>query len=152
MVRPFLLDTNLLLLRLVSRADAKLLESFKRVQCFNHTDIDLLENFLGSSQIRTTPHILAEVSNFVRQAPLGGREKLLTAFQEFALEHEEVYEAAKLLAAQSGFSQFGIADTGIFSLAASSHVVTMDFRLAGKILAGGHPVTNFNHLRAVSYR
>jgi hypothetical protein len=147
-----LLDTNLLLLWLVGRTDAQLVYRFKRVQSFDAGDIGLLNRLLGDVPMVTTPHVLAEVSNFVQQAPLDKRTLLAEAFRQFALNHLELYEEAKVLAHNKTFMMYGLAEAGLFDLAGRHHVITVDYRLAGQIQAAGLSATNFNHVRAASYR
>ena len=143
-----LLDTNILLLFLVVRVDAGLLSTFKRVSNFDESDVALLVEVVKRySQIITTPHILAEVSNFVDQAPIHRRRELVGAFRRFAEDQQEHYEQAMELVRRPEFESLGLADTGIYSLSASVTVLTADGRLYSRIIAAGKLAINFNHLR-----
>jgi len=68
--RIALLDTNVLLLKMVAETDPSLLRTFKRVQTFEERDIALLDRLLSEfDTLLSTPHVLAEASNFIDQAP-----------------------------------------------------------------------------------
>jgi len=143
-----ILDTNLLLLWLVARADATLLQQFKRVQQFTYQDIELLQSFLQPyEKFVTTPHILSETSNFLDQAPSWQRTALINALKDFIRSGVEVYRPAGELIERDEFNALGLTDTGIAQLSAEAVVLTVDFRLAGKIEAMGGNALNFNHYR-----
>jgi hypothetical protein len=148
--RPIaLLDTNLLLLWLVSLTDASLLASYKRVNQFTADDLTLLAQLLsGFSDLLTTPHVLAEVSNFVDQAPQYRRDDLKNALRRFIERHREAYEAATRLLARAEFDALGIADTALLSLSMHATVITVDHELWSRILANGGSCINFNHARS----
>lgn len=143
------LDTNVLLLLLVAQTDVSLLRTFKRVQSFEASDVELLSKILSRFQsFVSTPHVLSEVSNFLDQAPLYRRSDLIQALQRYINAHAERYDAATLLANREEFALLGLADTGLISLSHELVVITVDFRLAGKIEASGGGVINFNHARS----
>jgi hypothetical protein len=143
------LDTNVLLLRLAAAADPTLLRRFKRVQVFEPEDIHLLSTTLRPFRhILTTPHVLAEASNFIDQAPAYARTKLIAAFQRFVRESEEQYRAAVELCVREEFSLLGLSDTGLSELSQTATVITTDYRLAGKIRSIGGSAINFDKLRS----
>ena len=143
------LDTNVLLLWLVALTDQSLLLSFKRVDTFNAEDLATLGKLLRDFQnLITTPHVLAEVSNFVDQAPQYRRPKLIAALRHFIEKHREVYEAASELVARDEFSSLGIADTGLSALSTDAMVITTDYHLWGRITSRGGHCVNFHHLRS----
>jgi hypothetical protein len=137
-----------MLLWLVARTDATLLHKFKRVQIFTYQDIELLRDLLQPyREFVTTPHILSETSNFIDQAPPWQRPALVEQLKDFIRSGVEVYEAAKTLIERDEFNALGLTDSGMAQLSAEAVVITVDYRLAGKIEAmGGHAV-NFNHYR-----
>jgi len=144
-----ILDTNLLLLWLVARTDASLLHRFKRVQAFANKDIELLRNVVEPFHgFVTTPHILSETSNFIGQAPTGRRSGLVDELKEFIRVGTEVYVPATALIERDEFNALGLTDTGMAELSAGAVVITIDFRLAGKIEAMGGYALNFNHYRS----
>ena len=143
-----ILDTNLLLLWLVARTDATLLHQFKRVQQFTNQDIELLGELLQPyRKFVTTPHILSETSNFLDQAPSWQRIALVNRLKDFIRSGVEVYRPADELIERDEFNALGLTDTAIAQLSAEAVVLTVDFRLAGKIEALGGNALNFNHYR-----
>ena len=146
--RLALLDTNVLLLFLVGETDVSLLKTFKRMQAFEAGDLGLLADALRPfRQILTTPHVLAETSNFVDQAPLYRRQDLIAALRRFAERNEERFEAAKELMTRKEFEYVGLADVGLVSLSSVATVLTIDYRLAYEISVNRGAVVNFQHLR-----
>jgi hypothetical protein len=147
--RTVLLDTNLLLLWLVSLTDASLLVTFKRVDTFVEQDLTLLAKLLrGFSNLITTPHVLAEVSNFVDHAPLYRRNDLKLALLRFIEANQETYEAAVKLISYQEFQALGIADTGLLALSTYATVLTVDHHLWSRITAAGGSCINFSHARS----
>ncbi len=143
-----LLDTNVLLLWLVALTEPAILNDFKRVQQFDREDIVYLRKLLaGFSQIRTTPHVLAEASNFVDQSPLRWRSMLIEALKVFIRAAPETHDAAVALIGRSEFNALGLTDTALSKLSGEAVVITVDFRLWGKIEAEGGNAINFNHHR-----
>jgi hypothetical protein len=146
------LDTNLLLLWLVARTDATLLSQFKRVQTFTYEDIELLAELLKPyAEFVTTPHILSETSNFIDQAPSWRRSALVDRLKEFIEGGVEVFEPARSLIEREEFNALGLTDPAMFELSDEAVVITMDFRLSGKIQAQGGNAVNFNQYRIASW-
>ena len=143
-----ILDTNLLLLLLVARTDATLLHRFKRVQIFTYQDIallaDILKQFIG---LVTTPHVLAETSNFLGQAPSWQQAALVDQLKTFIRGGVEVYAPATKLIERDEFNTLGLTDAGLAQLSSDTVVLTVDYQLAGKINAMGGNALNFNHYR-----
>ncbi len=59
----------------------------------------------------------------------------------------ETHDAAVKLIDQPEFNSFGLTDTALSKLSAEAVVITVDFRLSGKIEASGGNAINFNHHR-----
>jgi hypothetical protein len=93
--------------------------------------------------------VLAEVSNFVDQAPPHRRRALMAALRAFALEQQEHYERAESLVNRDEFYRLGLADTALLSLSSQATVLTTDARLYARILESGGRAVNFNHLRGL---
>lgn len=147
--RLALLDTNILLLKLVAETDVSLLRTFKRVQEFEERDIALLGRLLSEfNALLSTPHVLAETSNFIDQAPAYRRRDLIDSFQRYVAESEERYESALDLVGRAEFVLLGLADTGLISLSKIAVIITTDFHLTGRIEAAGGSVINFNRTRS----
>ena len=123
-----------MLLWLVARTDVSLLHRFKRVQAFTKRDIEILRNVIEPfHQFVTTPHILSETSNFIDQAPAGRRSYLIDEFKNFIRAGAEVYAPATALIERGEFNALGLTDTAMAELSAEAVVITVDYRLAGKI-------------------
>jgi rRNA-processing protein FCF1 len=143
-----LLDTNILLLWLVGHVDVFLLLAWKRVDIFDVEDFERLKKLLFRfSAILTTPHVLAEVSNFIDQAPQHRRLALIESLRKFADENREHYEQARNLVQRTEFKLLGLTDTALVDLSADAVVVTMDFHLYNRIVSLGREAINFNHRR-----
>jgi hypothetical protein len=140
--KRLLRDTNVLLLWLVALTNPKMLFEFKRVQSFSYRDIVLLRDIVARcAEHLTTPHVLAETTNFVRQAPAHRRPLLLEAPRVYIDEAAEVYRPAKVLARRAEFLSLGLSDAGLFELGSDAVVVTTDHRLAAEIAnAGGDSI------------
>ncbi|KQT60112.1 hypothetical protein ASG52_18495 [Methylobacterium sp. Leaf456] len=73
-MRACLLDTNLLVLLTVGRASPAFVEVHKRTRSDRSEDMPLLETLLAKAdRIVTTPHVLGETSNLIRQFQEPGR-------------------------------------------------------------------------------
>lgn len=59
----------------------------------------------------------------------------------------ETHDAAVKLIDRPEFNSFGLTDTALSNLSAEAVVITVDFRLSGKIEAAGGNAINFNHHR-----
>lgn len=150
--RVALLDTNVLLLKLVAETDMSLLRTFKRVQVFEERDIALLGEVLSDfDALLTTPHVLTEISNFIDQAPAYRRQALIDSLRRYVADSEERYESALDLMAKAEFAALGLADTGLSSLSKIAVVITTDFHLTGRIEAMGGHVINFNRTRSPQF-
>ncbi len=134
---------------LAGRTDITLLEKFKRIGMFSRQDLELLRDILlPFDSFVTTPHILSETSNFLDQAPYWLRAALLQEFKNFIRQGVEVYDPAESLMERDEFNVFGLTDTALSKLSSDAVVITVDFRLAGKIASNGGHVLNFTHFRA----
>jgi len=148
MTRLLLLDTNLLLFFLVAQVDLSIVRSFKRVSQFRASDLQPLRDMVEAfSSLTTTPHVLAEVSNFVDQAPVQWRSQLIEALRSFAEDHQERYESSAQLMSREEFRKLALTDTALLSLSREMVVATLDYRLHGQILAWGGQTIHFDDVR-----
>ena len=142
------IDTNLLLLLIVGATDPVAISKFARTDEFNRGDFDtvvrIAEFFTVRKGLLTTPHVLAEVSNFLRR---GARfRSTLAAF--VMTRTEEHCEPAKHLVQDRLFPAIGLTDVGLLAMACRQHcVLTTDGGLAAAIYSGGGAVINYNHIR-----
>jgi hypothetical protein len=153
--RGALLDTNLLLLVFVGFADQKLIASFKRTSSlgFSVGDFELLQRviqFLGN-KVTTTPHILAETSNFIFQLGKPSRlcvlKKAATVIEGFS----ELYADACELTKRGEFMTHGLTDTGILEAAKDgSLIVSVDYDLVASAAKCNLGAVNFNNIRKLA--
>jgi hypothetical protein len=68
--------------------------------------------------------------------------------KEFIRNGVEVYGEAKTLIQRDEFNALGLTDTGMAHLSEEAVIITVDYRLAGKIEAIGRNALNFNHYRS----
>ncbi|MGA2854118.1 MAG: hypothetical protein ABSE90_08315 [Verrucomicrobiota bacterium] len=153
--RGALLDTNLLLLLFVGVADQKLIVSFKRTRSlgFSIGDFELLQRvvrFLGD-KVTTTPHILAETSNYIFQL---GRPSLLCVLEKAAMMIEgfsELYAEACELTKRGEFMTHGLTDTGILEAGKNgSLIISVDYDLVAYASKSNLGAVNFNHIRKLA--
>src|SRR5665213_511539 len=131
------------------QTDAKLLLDFKRVSAFSYSDIHILRDLLKPFTAHvTTPHILAETSNFVDQAPQYKQAQVIGELRRYIDTVAELYRPAQMLAQRGEFAALGLTDTGIAELSSGVVVLTTDYHLSGKIDALGGHALNFNHSRS----
>ena len=141
-------DTNVLLLWLVARTDPGLVDGFKRVQMFDYDDVKSLRMVMATfSRIVTTPHVLAETSNFLHQAPIHRRPALIRELATYTKTSVEEYRPAQTLSQRAEFAALGLTDTAIIDLSEDVLVLTTDHNLAGRIVTSGGNALHFNDLR-----
>ncbi|HEX5504343.1 MAG TPA: hypothetical protein VFW96_17085 [Thermomicrobiales bacterium] len=156
-----IVDTNLLLLLLVGGLDRALIARFKRTRAlFIADDYPAVAAVVDSFQrVLTTPHILAEVSNFVGNAPEDWRRGLYTVLANalappnsaIALLDERYTRGAELVR-DHAFSLFGLTDAGIGHLARDRYLVfTVDAPLADYLGRIGVAALNYNHIRGLAW-
>ena len=144
-----IVDTNLLLLYVVGTHDPRRSESFKRTNAFTREDFGTLLRFTRQFPVlATTPHILTEVSSFLKQLAEHEQPQYHTTFARVIGHFEETYFASKELLQHPVASRLGLTDAGIAALAASEGLVLTDDLVLSNFL--GHveiTAINFNHLR-----
>jgi hypothetical protein len=147
--KPAILDSNLLLLQWCASFDRELVSSFKRLNCFQIEDIELLSETLKVfSAVRTTPHVLTEVSNLANQLPSWIKDDWSEHFsRQIQLIPEEWIPAATIAADE--FMWLGLTDAGLATLAQTHVILTLDFPLSNSLESRGLNVINFTHLRSL---
>ena len=152
-LKPFLgksalLDSNILLLYWAIPFDSGLIHTFKRLSSFQDSDFILLsETLKGFHSIRTTTHVLTEVSNLANSLP-GNYKVAWSAYFADRIQKiaEDLIPSATL--ASSPLMRLGLTDAALAHLATTHVVLTLDFPLSQSLEARGMNVINFNHLRA----
>jgi hypothetical protein len=150
--KPAIVDTNLLLLLWCADFDPELLGSFKRLSSYSLEDLGLLRNTLKHfPALRTTPHVLTEVSNLANSLPDWRKEEWAEFFGGKLEVIPEEWIPAKSIAAEPSFF-LGLTDAGLGVLATSHVIITMDFPLSNYLETMRLNVINFNHLRAMQWQ
>ena len=145
---PVLLDSNLLLLRWCASLDLSLLKTFKRLQGFTANDAMILEEVLADlGAVKTTPHVLTEVSNLANALP--SWKKL--AWTQHLASHvdlvEEHWEPATEILEDRALAVFGLTDAALGRLAQKYLILSMDWPLCNYLSAQGLAAVNFHLLR-----
>jgi hypothetical protein len=144
-----ILDSNLLLLHWCAEFDPGLVTSFKRLNSFQIEDVELLtESLKLFSAIRTTPHVLTEVSNLANSLPQWMKDDWSEHFsQKIQIISEEWTSAATI--ASGDFMWLGLTDAALAALAPTNVILTIDFHLSNSLASRGLNVINFTHLRSL---
>jgi hypothetical protein len=147
--RPAILDSNLLLLHWCAGFDLNLLVKFKRLNSFQIEDVDLLSETLSLfSTVRTTAHVLTEVSNLANQLPSWMKDAWCEHFSSrIQVIPEEWIPAATI--ATGDFLWLGLTDAALAALATTHVILTIDFPLSNSLESRGLSVINFTHLRSL---
>jgi hypothetical protein len=144
-------DTNLLILYLVGKANPHRVAQYKRTRAYTEEDFHLIDWFVNQfSLISTTPHVLTEVSNLATP----GRETARVREHMRALvgSMAEHYFASSGLTAQGEFVDFGLTDTAILRLAGEDLLfLTDDLDLFLALEKRNAASINFHHLRGMNW-
>jgi hypothetical protein len=147
--RPAILDSNMLLLYWCASFDPGLVSTFKRLNSFQDEDIELLlETLKVFSAIRTTPHVLTEVSNLANSLPKWRKQDWSEYFsRQIEIIAEEWIPAHSI--ATDPLMVLGLTDAGLAALASTHVILTIDFPLSNSLESRGLNVINFTHLRSL---
>jgi hypothetical protein len=128
--KPAILDSNLLLFNWCSSFNPSLITSFKRLNTFQLEDVALLSETLKVfSSIRTTPHVLTEVSNLANSLPAWIKSNWFGHFATGIQMIPEEWIPAKTIAG-NGFMWLGLTDAALAELASTHVILTLDFPLS----------------------
>jgi hypothetical protein len=145
-----LIDTNLLLVYVIGSFDKEILrrEAFDRVAAYSVEDYDLLRNLTSLFHKRvTTPHVLADVSNWIGYLPRQQEIDCLKTMGTFLDAYVELQSDSVLLARERVFPFLGLTDTALASVADEFLIVTDDARFVFHLNEMGKEALNINHLR-----
>ena len=149
-----LLDTNVLLLLLVSRLEP-ILVGGKRLESYGPADAQLLSAFTDQfERLMTTTTVLAETSNLLSQL-VKGRRKLSVFERVFPLFDLSSSGAVKRLGIETlrldgdVFQRRGYTDSGLVAVLASTDgfLLTDDLDLFLQAQRKGVDTVNFTHMR-----
>lgn len=145
---PVVLDSNLLLLHWCASFDPMLVGTFKRLNAFDLADIYILaETLMALGELRTTPHVLTEVSNLANGLPSWKKLAWSYHISEGIAVTPEFYESASTILTDTESAGFGLTDAAISRMADDNVILTMDWRLASMLNSRGRAGINFKHLR-----
>lgn len=145
---PVVLDSNLLLLHWCASFDPSLIRTFKRLNAFNPSDIFTLDETLAVlGELRTTPHVLTELSNLANALPSWRKPAWSLHISGGIALIPEFHEPASTIMADRGSFEFGLTDAALTRLAADHVILTIDWRLASMLNSRGLAGINFKHLR-----
>jgi hypothetical protein len=144
-----ILDSNLLLLHWCAEFDPSLVTSFKRLNSFQIEDVELLaESLKLFSVLRTTPHVLTEVSNLANSLPQWIKDDWSEYLSgQIEIIPEEWTPAATIV--KGDFMWLGLTDAALAALATTHVILTIDFPLSNSLQSRGLNVINFTHLRSL---
>ena len=125
-----LVDTNLLIALIVGRTDPQLLASHKRIQDYDEVDYTRLEQSIRFYEgVVTTPHILAEASNLVRQIRNPARDRIQSTLRRFILDCVEYQVTSADGSAHEHFLALGLTDASILVACSDERVDEMEIDL-----------------------
>jgi len=148
-----LLDTNVLLLFLIAQHQPTMIGK-KRLEKYGEYDGKLLVSYINQfSRILTTPHVLAETSNLVRQIVKGqlGAELSTILHPLFCLSLHNSFKQCTVeghLIDSDLFGKLGLTDSGLATLAPENRLLlTDDLDLFLAAISLGGDAINFTHMR-----
>lgn len=140
-----LVDTNLLLLLIVGRTDLSYLSAHKRTKGYDAGDVAVMERLIaGYDGIVTTPHVLSETSNLLRQIGNPARDRLQRELAAFVLTCREQSVPGTTGCRHETYLALGLTDAVILAICETS--ADADRRDRIELLTADEPVYN----RAVS--
>ena len=148
--RGLLIDTNLLLLFVIGQYDPEILvrDSFDRLAAYSLDDFHLLRNLSTLFRRKvTTPHVLAEVSNWIGYLPTSQEIGCLRGFSKYLASFHELTTNSLNLAKHERFPYLGLTDIALASFAEEYLVITDDLRFIDHLTRMGREALNINHLR-----
>jgi hypothetical protein len=145
---PVVLDSNLLLLHWCSSFDPSLIRTFKRLNEFQPSDVFILHETLEAlGELRTTPHVLTEVSNLANALPSWRKPSWSLHISGGIILIPEFHEPASIILGDAESVDFGLTDAALTRLAEDHVILTIDWRLASMLNHRGLAGVNFKHLR-----
>ncbi len=143
-----LLDTNLMVLLAVGHYKLERISSFKRTDKYTVDDFALVSRILANFERRiTTPHILAEADNLMRQLPNWECGPVAAVMTRLIENIFEIYSPSLDAARNERYSILGLTDCVTLAVAKEVLVITDDFPLSNVLSHLGRDAININHLR-----
>ena len=150
--KGILIDTNLMVLIAVGNYSADRILTFKRTVQYTLEDYDLMTKIVAYFDRRiTTPHILAEVDNLIRQLPQAEHQPLASSMERLISDMFEVYIPSTNAARTPRFFGLGLTDSVTMLATQEVLAITDDFRLSGSLSHLGRDVLSINHIRTLNW-
>lgn len=148
--RGLIVDSNLLLVYLVGRADLRILRSFKRTKDYSENDWMILFQIVQCfHRLIAMPSILTEVNGLANSLSGGWRSAFFTVFRDSFETMEERHVPCRVIGLHPKFQLLGLTDSSILEIAREGFLVlTVDFQLYNSLLELELGCINFHHLRA----
>jgi len=125
-----------------------LIGTFKRLSAFDPSDVFILDETLAArGELRTTPHVLTEVSNLANALPSWKKPAWGLHISGSISLIPEFHEPASVIMADPGSVTFGLTDAALARLATDHVILTIDWRLASMLDSRGLTGINFKRLR-----
>ena len=146
-----LIDTNLLVLLAVGIYKRGRIATFKRTRQYTLDDFDLILGLFSVFSRRiTTPNILTEADNLLRQLPESEHPMVAKTIAALVAEFFEQYHPSREAVRTVEFARLGLTDCVTVSLTHEILVVTDDFRLSNRLTGWGRDALNINHIRMLN--
>ena len=146
-----LLDTNLLTLLIAGFGNPALIGTHRRLRDYDVVDFNLIAGLaLETPNHVSTPHVLAETSNFLGSGTQQMFDGAADALGRYIWRLEEVFEPAKTIVALPEYAALGLTDATIVHIAtANIRVVSVDYHLCNRLHAKGIDAVNPRNMRAL---
>jgi hypothetical protein len=153
--KGILLDSNLLVLLIIGLLDSGRVETFKRTKNHGFTEQDfLLLNRVFSYFVKgvTTPHILTETTNYIRELHGEIEQSALQIITQAIQSFKERRPESKKLVRSDFFPRFGLTDSAVLDLPPKRYLVlSVDAGLVIALQKKGVDAINFNHFRQYNW-
>jgi hypothetical protein len=147
--RALVLDSNLLLLHWCAQLNPSLIHTFKRLSSFQQEDADGLEAVLSLfPSVKTTPHVLTEVSNLANALPMWMKDDWSKSYSRQVPLLDEVHLPASHIVSADAI-WLGLTDAALVELATNHVILTIDFPLSNFLESRRLNGINFTHLRSL---
>lgn len=150
-LKGVLLDTNLLVLLVVGLYRRDRIPKHRRTKSYTIQDFVFITRLVAHFSRRlTTPHILAEADNLIRQLDAVEHRAMSAVMTSVVSTLFEVYVPSSTAISQKDYAHLGLTDSVVLIAAATEDVlvVTADNALANSLSRLGRDVLNINHIRA----
>ena len=154
-VSGYFIDSNLLVLLVVGRAQRSVIGRHRRLKEFSASDYSALVSlFDADTKIYVTPNTLTETSNLLAYGPHNLRSRFFDTLKFMINESEEIVIKSEKASSIPEFNWLGLTDAVLLEVACEeTPVITVDLRLYNAVVSRDPAAAlNFNHLRNLTQR